>query len=385
VQNKKLSKNLAKNCERFQILPVINSSFGQMIRKRKSIVTSRIEITARCNNNCSHCYINLPSQDRQAQESELTLTQIKSLVDQARSLGSLWCCITGGEPLLRKDFFDIFFYLKKRGFLVSIYTNANLITLEHVLFFRRFPPVDIEVTVYGVTQGTYERVTRTPGSFAAFKRGLDLLWKNGIKVRLKAMALRSNIHELPAIFSYCRKHTKDYFRFDPFLHLRFDKDPVRNREIQLERLSPQEIVAIEGLDQKRLNALKDNCEVLINPRFALGNCDHLFHCGVGTTEFNIGYSGLLRLCPSLLHPETVCDLKKIGLKDALKMLISKVRDMRSDNEAFLKKCRKCPITNLCLWCPANAYLETGELDKPVEYFCKVAHAREEAIKLNNKI
>ncbi|NQU17282.1 MAG: radical SAM protein, partial [Candidatus Saganbacteria bacterium] len=45
-----------------------------------------------------------------------------------------------------------------------------------------------------------------------------------------------------------------------------------------------------------------------------------------------------------------------------------------------EKCRRCSIINLCLWCPAHAYLETGEMDAVVDYFCKVAHARAEAIK-----
>jgi radical SAM protein with 4Fe4S-binding SPASM domain len=56
-----------------------------------------------------------------------------------------------------------------------------------------------------------------------------------------------------------------------------------------------------------------------------------------------------------------------------------VRDMRSDREEFLDKCRRCRIINLCLWCPAHSHLETGEMDSVVDYFCRVAHARAEAL------
>ena len=114
--------------------------------------------------------------------------------------------------------------------------------------FRRYPPRDIEVSVYGATRETYEAVTRRPGSFDAFVRGLDLLLGGGLKVRLKAMALRSNVRELEAISRFCRERTKDYYRFDPLLHLRFDGDPVRNAEIKAERLSPEEVVAVERAD-----------------------------------------------------------------------------------------------------------------------------------------
>lgn len=355
--------------------PLPEFPLWEKLKKDRRLVSFDLEITARCNNNCRHCYINLPADDAEAKSKELTFAQIKDIVDQAVSLGALWCLITGGEPFLRKDFFDIYLYIKKKGLLVSVFTNAALITDEHIRFFRKYPPRDIEVTVYGATKKTYERVTRKDGSFDAFTRGLKLLLEGGIKVRFKAMALRSNVDELPEIAGFCRARTKDYFRFDPFLHLRFDGDAARNREIQLERLSPKEIVAIEKSDPERSAALEKNCSKLINPNFSHINCDHLFHCGTGNGSFTVSYDGFFRLCSSLCHPDCVFDLKKESVKDAFENFTLKVRDMRSNRKEFLAKCRKCPIINLCMWCPAHSHLETGRLDTPIEYFCEVAKAR----------
>ena len=73
------------------------------------------------------------------------------------------------------------------------------------------------------------------------------------------------------------------------------------------------------------------------------------------------------------------DLKKVSLKEAFGNFTSRVRGMHSSREEFLTKCRKCPILNLCMWCPGTSHLETGQLDMPVDYFCKVAHARAEAL------
>ncbi|MBU1877715.1 MAG: radical SAM protein, partial [Chloroflexi bacterium] len=185
-----------------------------------------LEITARCNNDCRHCYINLPAGDQAAKAQELTPEEIDRIAGEAVELGAMWCLITGGEPLLRPDFPDIYMLLKRQGLLVSVFTNATLIRDEHIQLFQRYPPRDIEVTVYGATRETYEAVTRWPGSFAAFQRGLDRLLDSGVRVRLKAMALRSNVHEMDAIARFCRERTKDYYRFDPVLHLRFDGDPV---------------------------------------------------------------------------------------------------------------------------------------------------------------
>lgn len=354
-------------------------SLWRKLAGRRVPLDFALEITARCNNGCRHCYINLPAGDGQAEMWELSPAEIGDIADQAVSLGALWCLLTGGEPLLRPDFSEIYLALRRKGLLVSVLTNACLVTDEHVALFRQYPPRDVEVTVYGVSADIYERVTRRPGSYAAFRRGLDLLQDGGVKVRLKAMALRSNVHELPDMAAFCRRRTADYFRFDPLLHLRYDRDEGRNAEIRAERLSPEEIVSIERADEERSGALEKRCDRLIVPGFADYQCGHLFHCGAGNGSFCVSYDGKFRLCPDLWHPDCTYDLRQGSLARAWGELVPRVRDLRSDNPEFLRRCRRCPLFNLCLWCPAHAHLETGDLDVPVDYFCQVAHARAAAL------
>jgi radical SAM protein with 4Fe4S-binding SPASM domain len=334
-----------------------------------------IEVTARCNNDCAHCYINLPAGDAAARARELTLEEIGSIAEQAVKLGALWCLITGGEPLLRPDFPEIYLLLKRKGLLLSVFTNACLVTPDHVALFRQYPPRDVEVSVYGVTEQTYEAVTRQPGSFRAFQRGLDLLQNAGIPVRLKAMVLRDNLHELPAIAEFCRAHTHDYFRFDPLLHLRYDGDPVRNLEIQAQRLTPEEIAAVEAADPERSQAMQKECANLIFEPHDGAGCGHLFHCGAGQGSFSVRYDGFFRLCSSLNHPDTLFDLRRGSLADAWNELVPRVRAVTSDRPEFKEGCRVCPLINLCLWCPAHAHLETGHLDACPPAFCAIANAR----------
>ena len=349
------------------------------MKEKRKLFSFDLEITARCNNDCRHCYINLPASDQEARSKELTLQEINSIADQAVALGAVWVLLSGGEPLLREDFEEIYMLLKRKGLLVSLFTNATLIRDEHIALFKKYPPRDIEITVYGATKESYERVTGRAGSFAAFTNGLNRLLDAGVKVRLKAMAIRSNFHELPAIAAFCRVHTKDYFRFDPQLHLRFDGNKERNQLIKSERLTPEEIVILEKADEERFASLQKGCDTLINDEFAHVGCDHLFHCGLGNGSFNIGYDGTFRLCSSLWAPETIYNLRQGTLREAWEEFVPKVRDMRSRRQEYLDNCRSCSIVNLCLWCPAHSHLETGELDSPIEYFCQVARARAAAI------
>ena len=83
-----------------------------------------IELTERCNNDCIHCCINLPANDAEAQRRELTTQQIRDIFGQAAELGCLQVRITGGEPLLRDDFAELYLVARRLGLRVQLYTNA---------------------------------------------------------------------------------------------------------------------------------------------------------------------------------------------------------------------------------------------------------------------
>lgn len=348
------------------------------IENKRIPLSFELEVTARCNNNCRHCYINLPPGDETALRDELTLDEISDIADQAVSLGTLWCVITGGEPLLRKDFIELYRLLKNKGLLVSVFTNACLITDKHVELFRNYPPRDIEITVYGISKETYEQVTGNPGSYAGFRRGLALLIEGGIKVNLKAMALRSNVHELPEIAGFCREITKDFFRFDPFLQMRIDGNEERNEKIRAERLSPGEIIAVEQADPERSAAVKKKCGMLEISIPSQGLDNRLFQCSAGADSFAVSYNGLFHPCPSLWRRDCLFDLRRGSLSEAWFDFTPRTLALTTNNNEFLEKCRLCPLMNFCQWCPATAHLECGRMDEWCEYFCRTAHTRARA-------
>jgi radical SAM protein with 4Fe4S-binding SPASM domain len=362
-----------------KVLDVQEFKLWQKYREQNILSSLAIEITARCNNNCRHCFNNLPASDKAAKQKELTVAEIESIASQAVDLGAVWCTITGGEPLLRPDFPEIYMTLKKLGLIVSVFTNATLVTQRHIDLFKHYPPRDIEVTVYGATRKTYEKVSRRPGSYEKFLSGLDLLENSSVPFRLKAMAIQSNYEEQKAIAEFCRERTKDFYRFDPQLTLRFDGDQKRNAEIRSERLKPQQIIALEKADEMRFAILNDHCNQLIDKHFEQNCSDFVFDCKAGLTHFNVSYDGKFRLCLSLWEENTIYDLRLGSVTDAVKNFIPRVRNLRFSNQSWLAICRKCPLVNLCNYCPATAHLESGYLDGEAVYYCEVAHLRAEKI------
>jgi len=83
-----------------------------------------MELTERCNNNCLHCYINLPENDVQAKERELPFEEVKRILKEAASLGCITVRFTGGEPLLREDFKEIYLFSKREDLRVMIFTKG---------------------------------------------------------------------------------------------------------------------------------------------------------------------------------------------------------------------------------------------------------------------
>ena len=166
----------------------------------------------------------------------MTVDEIADTADQANQLGTLWVLLTDGEPLLRPDFAEIYLMPILKGLLISVFTNATLIREEHIQLFTKYPPRDMEISIYGGDQATYEAVTRTPGSFKALLRGLDALFQAGIRPHLKAMAMHANFQNLQSIPALSQAHSDEYCRFGPVRHLRYDRDEGRNQEIRAQRL-----------------------------------------------------------------------------------------------------------------------------------------------------
>ncbi|MDP2941265.1 MAG: radical SAM protein [Candidatus Omnitrophota bacterium] len=359
-------------------LPIKEFALWDKARAAKGALMFSFELTARCNYNCRHCYINLPPADAAAKAGELTFAQITDIVDRAADAGVLYCILTGGEPLLCEDFSRIYRYLRRKGIVVSLFTNASLITPAIARMLRRNHPRIIEVTVYGVTQDTYERVTRVPGSFAAFQRGLGILERLKIPVRLKAMIMRANLAEFDGIMEFCQDKTADYARFDPFLHLRYDGNAVRNQEIRAERLTPDEIVALEQRSPERINVLRCLRDKIIMPEHGAPEDNRIFFCGISPELFSVSFDGHLQTCLSLCHPSCRESIVGRDVRALINALVQRVRAMRTENSELRQRCLSCRYINLCMWCPARAFLETGAPDRFVQYFCDIAQARARA-------
>src|SRR2546423_4332414 len=162
-------------------------------------INGTIELSHRCPLNCSHCYNNLPMGDAAARGREMSTADHYRLLDELAELGCLWMLYTGGEIFARRDFLDIYTYAKKKGFIVTLFTNGTMITEAIADYLVEWKPFEIEITLYGATRETYEALTRIPGSYDRCMRGVRLLLERKLPLKLKTVGVTINKHEVAAM------------------------------------------------------------------------------------------------------------------------------------------------------------------------------------------
>jgi radical SAM protein with 4Fe4S-binding SPASM domain len=333
-----------------------------------------IELTERCNNACLHCYINLPAHDRRAAQRELAAGEWKDVLRQAADLGALSVRLTGGEPLLRPDFSEIYLQARRLGLKVVLFTNGRLITPELADLLARVPPLKkVEISVYGMRPESYDAVACAPGAYAEFRRGLVLLQQRQIPFVVKSVLLPPNRAEIDELEAWAATipgmdHEPSYA---VFFDLRARRDsPAKNRRIRSLRFSPEEGVALLS---RREEAYRRGM-AQFSAKFLAPQGDELFNCGAGEAACVDAY-GVVQMCMHLRHPDMVYDLKQGTLREALTDAFPRFRQARATSPDYLHRCARCFLKGLCEQCPAKSWAEHGTLDTPVEYFCEVAHAQ----------
>jgi len=203
-----------------------------------------IDLTYRCNLNCRHCWLNVPSSAAE-EGKELRYEEIVGIVSAARNLGCREWVISGGEPLLRKDFPDIFGYItaKCRSYILN--TNGTLITPTIAKLLKRYGVT--LVALYGADAGVQDAITRQPGSFDATLRGMNLLKEAGVNFIVQIVPMRDNHHQLQRMIDLALSICSKWRLGAAWLHLSASGDEEKNREIIAQRLSPKIVAGIDGI------------------------------------------------------------------------------------------------------------------------------------------
>lgn len=346
------------------------SGAGFMDRMRRNAVNNGVpmsgsmELTDSCNLDCVHCYVVHPYSGKLP--NGLPTDTVKRLLDECCEAGCLTMLLTGGEPLLRKDFPDIYRHARLNGLMTTVFTNAVLMHPKIIDLFLELPPRVVEVSVYGASRGVYEKVTKVPGSYDRCIRGIEMLLDAGIHVKIKTVMMTLNADEIAGIEAIANRYGTS-FHFDAaiFPRLNGDRAPLAYRV-------PKEMVLKEELgDPNKLHEWREQSR-RVKPDVT---SDKLYQCGAAVTGFHITTKGTLQPC--LITKDIQYDLLSGNFRDGWAYIREQVQAQRMTPNM---SCNGCDNKNVCGYCPAVFKLESkgGPVAKS-EYICNMGQDRRKLI------
>jgi MoaA/NifB/PqqE/SkfB family radical SAM enzyme len=330
-----------------------------------------MDLTYRCNLKCVHCYADMKTATADPHTGEMETGRILEIVDEIADAGTLFFLVTGGEPLLHKDFIPIYRHMKSKGLLVTVFTNGTLIDNEIAELFASLPPYSIEISIYGATEETSGKVTGVAGSLDKCLRGIRMLLERGVRhIQLKTILMTLNSAEFYDMEKIANNLGLE-FRMDAAIFPRFsgDRAPLRLR------VSPEEAVEKEFSVEKRLEDMKSYFE----RSRELPDGDNLYVCGAGVTSYHIDAYG--NLLPCMLPTDIKFNLDTGSFMDGWKGCISDIISRKAGPAYY---CNGCEKMALCGFCPAFFRLENGAEDMRSDYLCAMGGRRFDIL-FGNKI
>lgn len=166
----------------------IRDFIREVCYRERRLLTVCLELTYRCNEKCIHCYVD----DQESGAGEMSFSDYRTLLDEIRELGCMGVLLTGGEPTLHRDFFEIAFYARQIGLMVDIYTNGLYVDdgmMDRLISLR---PNSISFSFYGGKAEVHDAVTGVPGSFEKSLKTMMTCKCAGIDTFIKTVVMRQN-------------------------------------------------------------------------------------------------------------------------------------------------------------------------------------------------
>ncbi len=338
-------------------------------------LNATFELTARCNLRCRMCMIRLNSKQlAELGGRERTTDEWIGMAKEIQEAGAIGLLLTGGEPLLRPDFARIYQAIAEMGFMLTLYTNATLVTPQVMEVLRRYPPHRLGITVYGASSDTYGKVTGDPDAYYRMLEGVNQLRTLPTKITIRTTLIRDNLEDLETITQWviALGHGVD------FSVSRVVTKPVRGctSEVASCRLTPEENVnmlrkrTMEYVVEpfRKIATGQSNSIKQHNAEDKENQIDHrrrkkptLYGCEAGMSSYTITWDGKLIGCQML---GDCCTYPfESGFAKAWEEFPRQVK-----LPPMPEACVACKIS--CSACPATRLAETGYLDGVPEYLCR---------------
>lgn len=311
-------------------------------------LSGTFELTPFCNFQCVMCYVRLTKEQADRQGEMLRAKDWIAIAQQAKEMGMLNLCLTGGEPFTHPDFWEIYSELNKMGFLITILSNGYLIDETVIEKFKEYgAPFCIRITLYGASDETYWRTCHCRDGFTRVSKAVQFLKEANIPFKMVSTIVKENAEDLQHIYRFAKDHS---------VSLQHTISVVKSARgasntADVSRLSVDDYAEELTLDALERKKHKDISAPL--------DC-----CTSHGVSFWMTWNGHLQLCAFMAKPRVRYsgDLNADWL-----MLEEKLNALCSPAE-----CADCKWRSFCRRCPGALCAESGDPEKVDESFCSTA-------------
>jgi radical SAM protein with 4Fe4S-binding SPASM domain len=319
-------------------------------------LNAHLDVTYRCNERCTHCYLDHDD------HGEMTLPEIKGLLDQLADAGVLFLTLSGGEILMRMDFFDILKYARQRQFCVKVKTNGFMIREKEADALRNLGVQEVRISIYSHRAEIHDRITKLPGSLKRSLAAIRLLKSRGVNVMIGNVLMQQNVADYAGVKALANDLGVEV-TIDPTITPKMDGD---RSLLQLGIRDAQ--LAEVFRDTQLVGDVEEFCAV---PGPVDDSALDMVPCSAGHTYCYISPYG--DVYPCVQFPLPCGNVRKDTFLNIWRNS-TQMNEVRSIRTRDLPTCSSCAHAGTCTRCPGLAFME-GSMRGPSSLDCEKSFAR----------
>lgn len=333
-------------------LPFANDAeLLEKFSRRKIPFVAFIELTSRCNLNCLHC-----ARDKK-KPSDLPAGLFKSLVKQLAEMGTPNIVLTGGEPVLHRNFLDFADFVRENEFNLKIDSNGSRFNRSEIDLLRKLNHVTLQISIYGATPAIHDAVTRTKGSHRTTLRAIRGLRDAGVSICVHMIVMRDNYSDLEKVKAIANKE-RWRFSYDFTVYPRDDESPkplrYRITDNQLKEATTKKLLRRRDFEEP-VSAKYDRMKILDLASVS---------CRVSSSG-QVFPSGTLRL--------EMGNLKSMSFTDIWRRspAMRRLRNLKASQF----ECALCRFSARCSWDIGLAYADHRQITATPKEWCRLVNGR----------
>lgn len=341
--------------------------FGEYFKGEPQLTNIHIEITSKCNERCVHCYI---PHDNKVKDIEPDL--FYNVLKQCNDMKLLHLTLSGGEPMIHKNFCEFLKKCKEFDFSINILSNLTLLNNEILAEMKRNHLLGVQVSLYSMNPNIHDEITQTIGSFEKTKIALLKLIENDIPLQISCPIMKQNKNCYVDVINWAKKHKihagDDYVLIAKYNH---ETENLRNRLSMNEvnelinkkieyNIKYLEQIEREAEEKKNISANDIVCNVCYSS-ICIAENGNVYPCA-GWQDYIVG------------------NVKEKSLKE-IWINSKKINYLRSLRKRDFPKCVQCAEKDFCTMCMVRNANE-HPLGDPLavnEYFCNIVKLHKEMV------